>query len=392
MPRNRHRRSTLSKTFPSNVSSLPGMDESSAETYPSPAQRARIIARRQQLMKELLRLAIYGKAQDSDELEKLMQRYGPTEVFFINEILRKQFERSSHLIDSAEGYRHYRLGFARFGGARPFLSDADLEELNGERALLHAKREFKRESTAVSRAREAELDNLLQMDWQFWEDITTQDIPPRPADIPAPAQYPAPLAEILTWGWTLDSERIAREASNWAAYERGLEKIVFDETLRNGWPSEPASWAPWHALRLLGEICAFGSARRLADLYALPNDWLSDLLPDIWAKMGAPAAISVWDILDDPTMQPEARGLAAFGLERLVQNDAIPRMSIISQLVKRLSANPANNPSVNAYIIVALEKLEAVEAKATIRSAFENNLVDTKIISLDGLEFMEENS
>jgi hypothetical protein len=359
--------------------------------YPSPAERAQIIARRHQLMMELLRLAVYGKAQNSREIEKLARQYGQDDLILVNEIMRTQFHRGGgYIVDDSEGYRHYRCGFARFGGARPFLSDTDLEELNTERAMLHAKREFGGVSTAETRAHEAELDDLLQMDWQYWEDITPQNIPARPTDYPAPASYPPPLDSILTWGWQLDPERIAREAPKWTAHERGLERIVFDETLRNGWPGEPASWAPWHALHLLGEIRAFGSARRLADLYALPNDWLSDLLPPVWAKMGAPAEISLWDILDDSKCQSQARGLAAFGLLNLGQNNSFPRLSIINQFAKRLSSQKADNPRVTAYIIFALDKLEAVEAKKEIRAAFENNLVDTKIINLDSIDFMNE--
>jgi hypothetical protein len=390
MTRRRHS-FARNKQDPTLLREINAMLKSGRTLHPSPAERAQIITRRHQLMMELLRLTVHDKAKESDEIEKLARQYGPDDLMLVNEIMRAQFNRGGgYLVDASEGYRQYRLGFARFGGARPFLSDTDLEELNGERAMLYAKREFKRESTPETRARETELDDLLQMDWQYWEDITPQNIPAPPADHPAPAQYPAPLDSILTWGWSLDPERIAREAPKWAAHERALEKIIFDETLRNGWPGEPASWAPWHALHLLGELGAFGSARRLADLYALPNDWLSDLLPTIWAKMGAPAEISLWDILDDSNCNPEARGLAAFGLLNLVQNKSIPRLPAIRALAERLQAGRTDNAIVNAYIIFVLEQLKAVETKDAVRAAFKKKLVDTRIMDENSVSFLND--
>ncbi len=401
MPRHRHRRASTPP--PKSVPSFNQTDASPrrngpaplearpfhATGYPSPEERLRIVERRDRLVRELISLFALGKPKDA-QLEKLTREYGESEVLRVNDILHRQFQRSRFLVDEPESYRHYRLGFARFGGTRRFLSAEEHGQLIYEHGLLFAQREFKAPFSLKPSPREEELRNLLRMDWQFWEDITPPDVPPRPADFPAPASYPPPLADILAWGWDLDPQRIIREQSNWQAYPIQLERIVFDESLRSGWPGEPASWAPRHALHLLGALRVFSVARRLVNLFNLPNDWLSDCLPDVWAQMGAPAEISLWDILDDPQCHPDQRGLACAGLRDLVENKSLPRLSTLRALAERLSPARDYDPTVNACIIVVLEQLDAVEVKDAIRAAFENGRVDVKITTAENIPFLGE--
>ncbi len=368
---------------------LRGIGTSHEKAYPSPAERLRIIASRDELTKALINLRVRGNLSES-EVNKLIAKYGPDEVFHVSLVLQNSLQPSGFLVDEPHIYRHYRLGFACFGGTRRFLSQSEHEGLSFERAMLYAQREFKSLIKRKPSPRELELGELVMTDWHVWDDITPQAIPPRPANYPAPASYPPPLASILTWGWHLDPGRISREQSAYAACQPGLERIVFDESLRNGWPSEPASWAPWHALQLLGALRAVGSARRLADLHKLPNDWLSDLLPQVWAQMGADVEPSLWDILDDPTCNPEQRGLAASGFQRLIENKSIPRLPAIRALAERLSSGRTDNAIVNAYIIFVLENLDAVETKDAVRAAFKKKLVDTKIMDKNSVSFLND--
>jgi len=358
-------------------------------SYPSPEERLRIIARRDELTKALINLRVQGKLGES-QVNELIAEYGANEVLHVSLVLQNRFQSSEFLVDEPRIYRHYRLGFARFGGTRRFLSQREQEELSFERAMLYAQREFKSLIKRKPSPRELELGELVMMDWHFWDDITPLDIPPRPTNYPAPASYPPPASALLAWGWDLDPNRITREHAAWKSYLPDLERIVFDETLRNGWPSEPASWAPWHALHLLGALRAIGCARKLADLHKLPNDWLSDLLPQVWAQMGASVEPALWDILDDPTCKPEARGLAVSGLEKLIKNKSIPRPPAIRALAERLSPGRTDNAIVNAYIVFVLENLNAVETKDAVRAAFKKKLVDTKIMDARSVSFLND--
>ncbi|TRZ47092.1 hypothetical protein D4S03_11520 [bacterium] len=359
-------------------------------SYPPPGERLRLIARRDELTKALIKFYVRGKGPGESRVKKLMAEYGAKEVLHIYSVLQRQFQRNVFLIDEPEVYRHYRLGFARFGGTRLFLPKAGHEELNYERALLFSRREFHSRLPLKPSPRKEELRDLLLMDWPFWEDITPPDIPPPPVDYPPPASYPQPLSALLTWGWNLDLARISRECAAWQASQSNLERMVLDETLLNGWPGESASWAPWHALHLLGKLNASGCARRLVDLYNRPNDWLSDCLPQVWAQMGPAVETSLWNILDDPACKPDQRGLAAAGLQKLIQNQGIPRLPAIHALAERLQPGRTDNAIVNAYVVFVLNRLKAVEVKDAIRASFENGQVDTKTMDPRDVSFLED--
>ncbi|MBK8418301.1 hypothetical protein [Candidatus Villigracilis saccharophilus] len=158
-----------------------------ASSYPSPSERLRIFARREQLIKALINLRVQGNL-DEAQVNDLIAEYGPDEVIRVSLVLQTKFQHSGFLVDEPQIYRHYRLGFARFGGKRRLLSQPEQEELNFERAMMYAQREFKSLLPLKPSPRENELQELLIMDWHFWEDITPLDIPLR-RRVPPPASY-----------------------------------------------------------------------------------------------------------------------------------------------------------------------------------------------------------
>ena len=156
--------------------------------------------------------------------------------------------------------------------------------------------------------------------------------------------------------------------------------MTFDLGPLNGWPEEPASWAPYHALHLLGMLQAMPFADRLLTLAGCANDWLSDRLPTVWTWMGPPVEPALWSLIDDDSYVNKERGLVVAGLRSLTAAYPEQRSAVIAGLVRRLKDPAFAEPSVNAYIVFVLNRMKATPARRAIIAAFEQGKVDTNIM------------
>jgi hypothetical protein len=232
-------------------------DQKERKGYPSPTERERIVERRDKLLRDLIPLLITPQCDDR-KMEALIWRYGPQEVSLVLERFQQRAMRSELIGDEAATYRECRRVFAGFGGNRPFLSWQEYSDLSYKHGKLNAKRTFSSLIPRRPSARERELRDLLLID-AFWDDVTPPDVPPRPADFtPPPAgTYGYPARTLLDWGWNLDDERAKNNAGNvnkWRPAVDDLVRMALDEGLLDGWPGEPSSWAPYHALNVLGYL------------------------------------------------------------------------------------------------------------------------------------------
>ncbi|NOH02861.1 MAG: hypothetical protein HND47_13335 [Chloroflexi bacterium] len=163
--------------------------------------------------------------------------------------------------------------------------------------------------------------------------------------------------------------------------------MALDPGLLHGWPSEPASWAPWHAIHALGNLQAWDSAPALAQLADMENDWLSDHLPHIWADMGREVEPALWMILENTSASAKGRGLAAEGLSNLAEENEAMENKVVHGFEKILQSAKSFDPTLNAYLIHFLREMEAVdEAMDAIDSAFEAGRVDLEIITPEDLD------
>lgn len=163
--------------------------------------------------------------------------------------------------------------------------------------------------------------------------------------------------------------------------------MALDPALLGGWPSENASWAPWHAVHALGELQAWESAPALAVLAHRENDWLSDHLPHIWADMGAEVEPSLWMILEDTSASAKQRGLAADSLYLMTDDNEAMRLKLVRGFDKLLGNAQVFNPTVNAYLIHFLMEMDAVdEIFETVELAFDQSRVDLDITTPEDLD------
>ena len=369
--------------------------------YPAPAERERLIQRRLSILHELI--PIFVTAQDGANadvsVQALARKYSLAEVGAIMQIFQRVMaERSDFIRDEAHAYRHYRRAFARFGGMRPFLPESQQSALQMENAKLNVARDVFSEAPLPSTPREQELTDLLLVDVDYFEDITPLAIPPRPADFvaPAPGVYGPPTQAILEWGWDLEAERYQRAAikhgNEWIAAFSDLTRMALDPGLLHGWPGERASWAPYHAIHLLGILRAAASAAPLLALLDEPNDWLGDKLPLVWGQMGPPAEPPLWAYADDKRRTPDQRAVVLKGLAFMALEHRARFADIVQGFITRLNHSTPLDQKINAYCIHLLDaRLHALEARAAIQAAFAQRKVDPRLMSLANVQMLEGN-
>jgi hypothetical protein len=179
----------------------------------------------------------------------------------------------------------------------------------------------------------------------------------------------------------------ALEYSQWKKFIPALTRMALDPALLEGWSSDPPSWAPWHAIHMLGNLQAWESAVAVAELADLEDDWLSDHLPHIWADMGREVEPMLWMILDDLSASAKRRGLAAEGLYMLTDDDEVMYKKVLRGFEKILQNDKTFDPALNGYLISFLRSMEALdEASLAIQEAFDQNRVDLDIITPEDLE------
>jgi hypothetical protein len=362
--------------------------------YPTPEERERIVQLRQDLSIELIQLMIMGVKPDDPRIHALVRKYSAAEVERATRAFRESMSRPSLVADDAFSYRDYRLRYARFGSGQKFYTAQEVEDLYTRHSdqfkdmLLGGDRNKQPKS-------EDDLNKLLLIGWDEWKDLTPPAIPIRPDDFhaPQPASYPAPIRELLEWGDVLNMSLQFTDETDytlWRKHIPALTRMALDPGLLNGWPAEKESWAPWHAIHALGNLQAWESAPALAKLADIENDWLSDHLPHIWADMGMEVEPSLWMIMENPSASVKQRGLAAQSLSIMAEDDDVMENKVVRGFEKILGNANTVDPTLNAYLIHFLREMGAgEEIWDVIESAFDDEHVNTDIISLEDLEEYE---
>ena len=349
--------------------------------YPSPEEREAIIQLRRELTAELLLMMFTKIDPESPRAQALSKKYGKEEIARALGKMEEAMKMPSIVADDASSYRDYRQRYARFGAGLKFYTPKEVDDLFDQYS-----------GRLKSDGNATEVEKLLIMGWHEWDDITPPAIPPRPTDhaAPQPYSYPAPINELLEWGDNLKrSHQFADEAERKQSKKHipALTRMALDPGLLNGWPPEPVSWAPWHAIHTLGELGAWESAPALASLADLENDWLSDHLPHIWVDMGMEAEISLWAILEDTSASTKQRGLAVQSLQMMSEEYEAVEARVIKGFEKILKNEKSFDPTVNAYILFYLKEMEAIdELRETAQTAIEQNRVDEEFFTLEDLD------
>jgi len=354
------------------------------EGYPTPEEREAIIQMRKELMFEIIQLMIVNAPKEDSHHQALITKYGADEVLLAFDRLQKNMGHYTRTASDVNGRRSYREGFARFGAGLQYYTPQEIEDLL-DKHLAWLKDNMLQQRSLVVKGHSS-VEHLLLSGWQDWADFTPLAIPPRPADFdcPAPGSYSSPVSKLLAYGPDLNLQYDLSDPK-WRKAIPALTRMALDPGLLHGWPSESASWAPWHAIHILGLLEAGESAPALAQLADLEDDWLSDHLPHIWADMEPGSIPSLWMILEDRTASTKTRGLAAEALYNLAEDDEAMTRLVTKGFGKILQWETNFDPRLNGYLISFLKDMEGAvdELEDEITDAFEAGCVDESYVTFE---------
>ncbi len=150
--------------------------------FPDPEERARIVAWRDQLSRELIEYMVTRSPNEQEAREQLnpiVREYGFDEVY---RMLQKISPRLNAAKDPDEDerqlYAEYVDLYRRFGGDRLFFSPEEFLRLNHERAMLLARPMLQEQQLSADEQRRFdELSDTLLSESYLWDDLVPENPP-----------------------------------------------------------------------------------------------------------------------------------------------------------------------------------------------------------------------
>jgi hypothetical protein len=149
----------------------------------------------------------------------------------------------------------------------------------------------------------------------------------------------------------------------------------------------PTTYAPLHALRLLGELNSPDMIEPLLDAFPLdifgdeqnapPAIWDAEA-PQIIGHLGRPALAALWAYADDTSKPVPSRSAALSALAYATAIDPTVREEVLAGLRERISN--ADDALIASYALVALANIGAPELYGEIMAQFRQGRFDTEII------------
>lgn len=194
--------------------------------------------------------------------------------------------------------------------------------------------------------------------------------------------YPPPVDRLLTLGEPRRNDSGADYTVIGMGHEHVPEliRMATDEAL-NSAPSDSARvWAPVHAWRALAQLRAPEAIVPLLGLLsrisAENDDWVGEDVPKALAAIGPASLDPVAAYLADPSNDEWARVSAASALGYLGQSHPETREACVARLTAELARYAEQSESFNAFLILPLLDLGAVESASVIKAAYEADCVD----------------
>jgi hypothetical protein len=163
-----------------------------------------------------------------------------------------------------------------------------------------------------------------------------------------------------------------------------LIKIATDEKLNKGDPKSLAVWAPVHAWRILAQLKAEEAVGPLMTLLRMfdtdDDDFVGEELPKVFGMIGKKAISPLEKYVFDDSNGLFDRIAALHGLERIATNNPEYREECLSIFNKKLQAFKSNDPTLNGFLVLYLQELNATESIDVIRKAYEAEAIDLSVL------------
>jgi hypothetical protein len=197
--------------------------------------------------------------------------------------------------------------------------------------------------------------------------------------------YLNPVDKLLTYG-------DCRQLRTWPNYlELGINeehipeliRMLKDDNLNSAQSDSLEVWAPAHAWRVLGQLKAVEAIDALIDrLKGIDedDDWANEELPTVLAMIGPKAIPKLTEYLKDENNGLFARIAAARTIGEIGKSDGGFQKECIPILSRQLEQYSHNNFTLNAFLILYLTELEALESMDIIRNAFSQDCVDNSVM------------
>lgn len=200
--------------------------------------------------------------------------------------------------------------------------------------------------------------------------------------------YPPPLDQLLRLG----ELELGTEPIDYKALGIGPEhvpvlvRMATDRSLilkadEEG-EDDSIAWACEHALLAIGQLGAVEAVEGLLagiDQIVDVHDFWVESLSDVLRKLGPEALPAVERYIENRDHDPLNRLVPCEGLEKIGLAHPESRDRIVAFCCRILQDEPADDPTVNGFLISALIDLKATEAAPVIEAAFADDRVDPTV-------------
>lgn len=172
-----------------------------------------------------------------------------------------------------------------------------------------------------------------------------------------------------------------------------LIRMLHDARLVEG---ESSSYAAIHAWRALGQLGAPAAIPALLEVIQVAdphNDWVVEDLATVFERIGPAAFAPLVALFRDRSRPDHVRSRAASGFTDVAKAAPELRGDAVRVLTQALDAYAPESPKLHVYLVSNLLQLQAVESLPSIRRAFDEDRVNTRLMDWEevqvGFGFLE---